>query len=430
MFFDRLEPGKCYSLRTSWGNELVYVTAVDADCVHAKCLEDGRTAAYRAQTILAYKEAAGLSFLSAQGAPEKAMQPAPVPEKLPEPEKETPKLQAPRLEAAEAEEKQKTEKNEEKPEAEKPQYAPPARPVPQRPSALLKQPMGERLKGRLAVYFASGMANAGNGYIELPLPEDAEPDERPERVFFHARQVYEKQLCAFLNTLPRIPDFTGRARGFQLSNPIEVTFVVADNRAHSKVGRPVAGDIRMTEAGRRALREMLSSEHRFLRSATAFVDAFRFAQGHDLCCSVSVQGEDDRAFSALLYEENIADSRLRRFLMENRPRVPDGVPLKVELFRRMAGGRPVGPILAAHARLAGEETPWTERDEMRWADLFTEQDKEKLALVKEGGFDERTFDFGVKQPQVESEEPEEEGEPEPSACYEELPLWPQGETED
>ena len=67
---------------------------------------------------------------------------------------------------------------------------------------------------------------------------------------------------------------------------------------------------------------------------------------------------------------------------------------------------------------------------MRWADLFTEQDKEKLALVKEGGFDERTFDFGVKQPQVESEEPEEEGEPEPSACYEELPLWPQGETED
>ena len=243
MFFDRLEPGKCYSLRTSWGNELVYVTAVDADCVHAKCLEDGRTAAYRAQTILAYKEAAGLSFLSAQGAPEKAMQPAPVPEKLPEPEKETPKLQAPRLEAAEAEEKQETEKNEEKPEAEKPQYAPPARPVPQRPSALLKQPMGERLKGRLAGYFASGMANAGNGYIELPLPEDAGPDERPERVFFHARQVYEKQLCAFLNTLPRIPDFTGRARGFQLSNPIEVTFVVADNRAHSKVGRPVAGDI-------------------------------------------------------------------------------------------------------------------------------------------------------------------------------------------
>ena len=50
--------------------------------------------------------------------------------------------------------------------------------------------------------------------------------------------------------------------------------------------------------------------------------------------------------------------------------------------------------------------------------------------MKEGGFDERTFDFGVKQPQVESEEPEEEGEPEPSACYEELPLWPQGETED
>ena len=69
-------------------------------------------------------------------------------------------------------ETQETEKNEEKPEAEKPQYAPPARPVPQRPSALLKQPMGERLKGRLAVYFASGMANAGNGYIELPLPEE------------------------------------------------------------------------------------------------------------------------------------------------------------------------------------------------------------------------------------------------------------------
>ena len=36
----------------------------------------------------------------------------------------------------------------------------------------------------------------------------------------------------------------------------------------------------------------------------------------------------------------------------------------------------------------------------------------------------------VKEPEKEISEPEEEGEPEPSACYEELPLWPQGETED
>ena len=53
MFFDKMEPGKCYSLRTTWGNEIVWVTAVEADCVHARCMEDGRNASYRGATILA-----------------------------------------------------------------------------------------------------------------------------------------------------------------------------------------------------------------------------------------------------------------------------------------------------------------------------------------------------------------------------------------
>ena len=35
MFFDKMEPGKCYSLRTTWGNEIVWGTAVLADCVLA-----------------------------------------------------------------------------------------------------------------------------------------------------------------------------------------------------------------------------------------------------------------------------------------------------------------------------------------------------------------------------------------------------------
>ena len=428
MFFDGLESGKCYSLRTTWGNELVYVTSVDADSVHARCLEDGRAAVYRAQTILAYKEAAGVSFQSAQGAPEQ--QDAAVEEKPQE--HGAMKCEAPAQPKEEKHEQEQPAPVEEKrgEEPEEKREEPKERTAPQRPSELMKHLGGERLTGRLAVYFASGIPNAGNGYIELPLPADAAPDERAERVFFHARQVYEKKLADFLNTLPRIPDFTGRVRGFQLSSPIEVTFVVADNRAHSSVGRPVAGDVRMTAAGRRALHEMLSSDYRFLRSATAFADGFRFVQGHDMCCSLSVQGEGDRAFSALLYEENIADPRLRRFLMESRPRVPDGVALKVELLRRMAGGRPIGPVLAAHARLAGEEPPWGERDEMRWNDLFEDKDKESLALLGTAEFDERSFDFAKAKPEEELPETADEADEEPAESYDELPLWPREEQED
>ena len=398
MFFDKMEPGKCYSLRTTWGNEIVWVTAVEADCVHARCMEDGRNASYRGATILAYKEATGIQ---AAFAAEKGAAQPPVEEKTePAARQETPAQPA-------------------KPEQDAPEKPAPA-PV-RRPSELLRHGVGERLTGRLTVYFSSSLPDAGNGYIELPLPENAEPGERAERVFFHVRQVYEKKLYAFLNTLPRIPDYSGRPRGFQLSAPIEVTFVVADNRAHSRVGRPVAGDIRMTEKGRKTLAEMAASEYYFLRGATAFVDGFRFAQGHDMCCSLTIQNDDDRPFSALLYEENIGDPRLRRFLMENRPRVPDGVALRVELVRRMAGGRPVGPVLAAHARLSGEETPWAERDEMRWQDLFDDEAKEKLALIQSGEFAEQSFALRSSDT-AEPAAPDDDNK-EPSEVYEELPLW-------
>ena len=396
MFLDKMEPGKCYSLRTTWGNELVWVTAVEADCVHARCLEDGRNASYRGATILAYKEAAGIqaAFAAEKGA-----------------------AQPPVEEKAEPAAVQEAPAQPEKPVQDAPEKPTPVR----RPSTLFRHGVGERLTGKLTVYFSSNLPNAGNGYIELPLPENAEPGERAERVFFHVRQIYEKKLYAFLNTLPRIPDYSGRPRGFQLSTPIEVTFVVADNRAHSKVGRPVAGDIRMTEAGWKALAEMAASEHHFLRSATAFVDGFRFAQGHDMCCSLTIQNDEDRPFSALLYEENIGDPRLCRFLMENRPRVPDGVALKVELFRKMAGGRPVGPVLAAHARLSGEETPWSERDEMRWQDLFDEETKEKLALVQSGEFSEQAF--ALRSGDAPEPAASDDDSREPSEVYEELPLW-------
>lgn len=402
MFLDRMKPGKCYSLRTTWGNELVLITAIEADCVHARCLEDGRNASYRAATILAYKEAAGIQ--AAFAAENGAAQPPAEPAAEPAASQEKP---APAQPAA--------------PEQDAPEKPAPAR----RPSALLGRDAGERLTGRLTVYFSSSLPDAGNGYIELPLPENAEPGERAERVFFHVRQVYEKKLYAFLNTLPRIPDYSGRPRGFQLSTPVEVTFVVADNRAHSKVGRPVAGDIRMTEAGRKALAEMAASEYQFLRSATAFVDGFRFAQGHDMCCSLTIQSDEDRPFSALLYEENIGDPRLCRFLMENRPRVPDGVALRVELFRKMAGGRPVGPVLAAHARLSGEETPWSERDEMRWQDLFDDATKERLALVQSDDFSEQLFALRSGDA-AESAAPDDDRQ-EVSEVYEELPLWTEKE---
>ena len=237
MFFDKMEPGKCYSLRTTWGNEIVWVTAVEADCVHARCMEDGRNASYRGATILAYKEATGIqaAFAAEKGAAQPPME-----------EKNEPAA------------RQETPAQPAKPEQDASEKPAPA-PV-RRPSELLRHGVGERLTGRLTVYFSSSLPDAGNGYIELPLPENAEPGERAERVFFHVRQVYEKKLYAFLNTLPRIPDYSGRPRGFQLSAPIEVTFVVADNRAHSRVGRPVAGDIRMTEKGRKTLAEMAASE--------------------------------------------------------------------------------------------------------------------------------------------------------------------------
>ena len=107
--------------------------------------------------------------------------------------------------------------------------------------------------------------------------------------------------------------------------------------------------------------------------------------------------------------------------MENRPRVPDGVALKVELFRKMAGGRPVGPVLAAHARLSGEETPWSERDEMRWQDLFDDEAKEKLALIQSGEFAEQSFALRSSDA-AEPAAPDDDNQ-EPSEVYEELPLW-------
>lgn len=390
MFFDRMKPGRCYDLRTTWGRELVKVNSVETDCVCVEVLTDGKEAVYRSAAVLGYMEMAY-------------------------------NLESPQVKAAEKEPEKTEEKETFVPQAaEKPAEVRPLAPRPAPAPASFTWEPGERLTGRITMFFTSNIPGVGNGYIEVNGKYTA--DERPERVFFHVHQVEEKALCAFLCALPRLPDFGGKPRGFRLQTPVEVTFEMADNRAHSQVNRPVAGAIRLTKEGLAALRADSATEYRFIRTGTAFVDGYRFAQGSDLLCSLTVQDDEGHAFSALLDGDNIADLRVKRFLMESRPRVPDSVALKVDLFRRWIGGRPVGPMQATHAILSGDETPWTERDEMRWNDMLTDEDREKTALVTEGKHDARSFE--VRPIGGDEKKTEEEELPlEPSEFYEALPLW-------
>lgn len=376
MFLHWMKPGCCYEVRTEWGRELVRVTSVETDCVRVQGLVDGRPAVYRSAAILAYTEI--------------AFAPCAADEENKKESEETAALEAKETTAA------------------------------RRIAPLPAFQPGERLTGKITTFFASSIPGIGNGYIELV--EREEPQERTERVFFHIRQVMEKRLYAFLSALPRLPDYGGKPRGFRLHTPVEVTFEMADNRAHSQVNRPVAGAIRLTEEGLASILADAAPQYRFLCSGIAFVDGYRFAQDTDLRCSLTVQ-DGERTFMAVLDGEGIADLRLKRFLMESRPRVPDAVSLKVDLFRRWSNGRPFGPILAAHAIVAGE-VPWSERDEMRWNDMLTDEDRAAFALVHENKHDPQYF---AVQPlgatEQEAEEPALQEKQELSEFYEPLPVW-------
>lgn len=401
MFLDRMKIGSCYELRTPWGRELVRVLNLEADCVAGRSLADGRELLIRGEAVLAYAE------IPSQGDEPVARAEEPVVAAVPR------ASEAPR-------------KNDQ------PTNVAPARVLPERrPSVLENTAPGERLTGRITLYFNPPQAGVGNGYIELARRADAPAGERSERVFFHIRQVREKKLSDFLCALPRLPDYNGRPRGFALPQSVEVTFELADNRAHSRVSRPVAGDIRLTENSLAQLQTMVASEYRYIQTSTAFVDGYRFSQDSDLLVSLSVQANEDKTFTALLDGSDIADPRLRRFLMESRPRVPDDVSLRVDLFRRWAAGRPVGPMLAAHAALSGD-APWSERDEMRWNDMFTEDDLKQWTLVREGRHNARVFALtaadAVAEEAVEvSETPDSLEE---SSYYDALPLWKGAEAED